>query len=137
MYPYVTVCAPAQGCPLQNVAHWLDDIGRTSPAALNTARYWVLQATLAERQGRSNAAVIDVYEQAVRHRAVVSDHAVCGVIDVYEQAVRHRAVVSQVRKRRVGGEKVDVASIIFPCFKRDTRTMYTMYSVHVCLVNVW
>ena len=79
---YVTVYAPAQGCPLQNVAHWLDDIGRTSPAALNTARYWVLQATLAERQGRSNAAVIDVYEQAVRHRAVVS----------------------QVRKRRVGGE---------------------------------
>ena len=51
---------------------WLSEIENKIPLAKEKAEYWICRARLAESDG-DDALAVDLFEQAVRHKAKVSE----------------------------------------------------------------
>ena len=49
---------------------WLREIARV-PQALKHAKFWILKAAMAEDSGQTNDAVVDIFEEAFRHKVEV------------------------------------------------------------------
>jgi len=52
------------------VQGWLKEIGRV-PQALRHAKFWIVKAAVAEESGESNDTVVDIFEEAFRHKVEV------------------------------------------------------------------
>ena len=67
----ISVFQLLQGCPVDHVSNWLDDICRRLPMVEQCAKYWLCRATATEMDGDYDD-VIGVFEEAAEAGAQVS-----------------------------------------------------------------
>ncbi|XP_072040481.1 uncharacterized protein [Amphiura filiformis] len=121
-----------EGCPVDHVNNWLDDISRRLPMVEQCAKYWLCRATATELDGADYHDVVGVFEEAAEAGAQP--------VDEIKEALKDFVI-------RMGKEDheetKDITPSSTPTFTPPSEMMYTSPELQVGLfinrffLSVW